>query len=715
LGLGGKLSLYAALLILLTTCTLALNLAQQLFEHERQAFSSLGLGLAHATGEQAEIGVFSGDAQELGRVVNNAAAIPGVAAVSILDPLGHVLVQHGAAAPAPQVLALLQERAQAQAVMLGDPGGYLKHAQRVEFAAPVLGGSGPTLPGEEPTATPAPLGYVLVSLDTGLLYGRLQRLVEASLRTVALLGVLGTAGMAWLARRAVRPLREVTQAARMVAEGNLDHQLDTDARDEANVLAQAFNQMTARLRESRDTLEQRVAERTDSLRAATAEAYRLAKHDALTGLPNRALLRERLERALETAQRRQTQVAVLFVDLDHFKTVNDSLGHECGDVVLRAVAQRLAAQVPEHGFAARLGGDEFVVVREDLLPTLAAMRTGELAQRLMDSIGSPIPVEEGQEVRMGASIGMALHPGDGQDVSALLRAADTAMYEAKRQGRMGFHFFTPAMDARVRERLHVETDLRRALKAGEFELWYQPQFNVAPQQLVGAEALVRWRHPERGLVSPALFIPVAEETGLIRELGAWVLDQAARDMRRWASAGAALPRVAVNVSAHQFNHADLVGTVERVLAEQGLPPQQLELELTESGIVQNPAHGLKVCEQLRAMGVQLSIDDFGTGYSSLSQLTKLPVQTLKIDRSFIAGLPDAYDDVVVVEAICAMAHKLRMQVLAEGVETEAQLQMVRDLGCDAAQGYFFSRPMPAPEFEAAWLVSEAVAVTSAPA
>ncbi|WP_157269833.1 putative bifunctional diguanylate cyclase/phosphodiesterase [Azohydromonas aeria] len=698
LGLAAKLGVCAALLILLTTVSLAISLAVRHQQRQSEAFREMGLGLAKTMAEQVQMGVFSGSADELERIAHGASAFPDVASVAVYDASGRFLARH-AKMPAERAAPVLPaNRPRAQPAMLGELDGLLPEVRQISFIAPVLMPAGPAMPGVESSPQEQePLGHVVVSMSTASLREQLVLFMETALGAAALMGLLGVAVMAMLARHVLQPLREVTVAAGQVAAGHLEHQVSVRSHDEAGVLARAFNAMTVQLREARDTLEQRVAERTRQLEEASAEAYRLAKHDALTGLPNRVLLRERLERGVDAAARRDSSVAVFFVDVDHFKAVNDSLGHDSGDLVLQAIAQRLTALIADDGFASRLGGDEFVVVHEALPRQQAAAMALALARRAIEAVCQPVALS-GQEVRMGASIGVALFPEHGQDAATLLRAADTAMYAAKTNGRMGVQLFHADIEAPVRERLHLETDLRRALIDDEFEVWYQPQWSIDGQRLVGAEALVRWRHPERGLVSPALFIPVAETSGLIREIGAWVLEQAVCDARAWNTDKASPLRVAVNVSACQLNRSDIVETVAKALAAYRLPPALLELELTESGIVEDPEHGLQVLLRLQALGVQLSIDDFGTGFSSLSYLTRLPVNALKIDRSFVAGLPDARNDLAVVQAICAMAHKLGLKVVAEGVETPQQLELLQHIGCDMAQGYLLGKPMPQAEF-----------------
>jgi diguanylate cyclase (GGDEF)-like protein len=426
---------------------------------------------------------------------------------------------------------------------------------------------------------------------------------------------------------------------------------------------------------------------------AEAHLNHLANHDALTGLPNRNLLNDRLLHAI--ARRRENMAAVLFLDLDRFKLINDSYGHDVGDELLRAVATRLTACLRDEDTVARLGGDEFVVLLEDLSGVdAAASIAGKLASRLAEPL-----VIGGRELPVSASIGIALYPRDGLDPQDLLKNADTAMYRAKEAGRGGFCFFAGEMNAHALRRLTLENELRRALDNNELEVFYQPQVMMSDGRLIGAEALVRWRHPLKGLVSPIDFIPVAEETGLIVALGEQVLRMACRQIADWQQRGLPPLTVAVNLSPRQFRQADLVEAIAAILAETGVDPACLELEITESAAMQNADSTIAALQRLRAMGVSLAIDDFGTGYSSLSYLKRFPIDKLKIDRSFILGIPEDGDDTAIVQAIAAMAGSLGLKLLAEGVENEAQRAFLAAQGCAAAQGYLFGRPLPVAEFE----------------
>jgi diguanylate cyclase (GGDEF)-like protein/PAS domain S-box-containing protein len=419
-----------------------------------------------------------------------------------------------------------------------------------------------------------------------------------------------------------------------------------------------------------------------------------AHHDALTGLPNRLLFRDRLEQALAAARRTGESVALLFVDLDRFKLINDTLGHDAGDLLLQAVAQRLVGCLREEDTVARMGGDEFVVIQKGVChPDDAAL----LATRMLTEINRPLSLA-GHEIVVSLSIGISLYPLDGGDTSALLKNADAAMYRAKEKGRNCYQYYANEMSGAGLERLELESDLCQALQRAELQVHYQPQVDLASGRIVGAEALVRWQHAARGMIPPAVFIPMAEDNGMIGHIGDWVLNTACADARAWQLAGLPPLRVAVNVSGRQIGNDHVVDKVAAALKNSGLAPQFLEVEVTESVVMQDAAQAISTLHALQDMGVALAIDDFGTGYSSLSYLKRFPINKLKIDKSFIDGLEDAPDDAAIAVAIIAMAHSLGHTVIAEGVETEAQVEFLRAHGCDEMQGYFFSCPVPVEQF-----------------
>lgn len=416
----------------------------------------------------------------------------------------------------------------------------------------------------------------------------------------------------------------------------------------------------------------------------------LANYDSLTGLPNRALFRDRLRRAIARAQRNKTKVALMFLDLDRFKTINDSLGHHAGDQLLRSVSRRLKQQGREGDTIARLGGDEFTVILEGIHDQEDATK---VAEKILELMQSPFRLD-GHEVVVTPSIGITIFPDDASDMRSLLKNADTAMYRSKEQGRNGFHFYTADMNAKAYESLLLENNLRHAMERNELRLFFQPQIDLHSQAIIGMEALLRWEHPEQGLLQPESFIPFAEETGLIIPLGKWVLRTACEQARQWSKSGFSV-RVAVNLSMYQFIEQDFVSHVTEALQATDLPPQLLELEITESFLAQNVDHAAETLRQLHGLGVHLSVDDFGTGYSSLSYLKQFPLNTLKIDRSFVSDISHDPDSTTIAEAIIALGKSLRLNVIAEGVETEEQVFFLRNHGCDLVQGFLFSHPMSA--------------------
>jgi diguanylate cyclase (GGDEF)-like protein/PAS domain S-box-containing protein len=420
---------------------------------------------------------------------------------------------------------------------------------------------------------------------------------------------------------------------------------------------------------------------------------RLAHYDTLTNLFNRAAFFERLNHALALARRHKRALAVLFIDLDRFKDVNDAFGHVSGDEVLKIMAQRLADSIRASDTAARLGGDEFIVLAEDVS---RESDVSEFAQRLLDALSEPFKLH-GQECRLGACVGIAMCPHDGDDSATLLKKADVAMYRAKESGRNGIAFFSEADNRSAEERIVMGAGIRRALDTDQLLLLYQPKLSVRTGTMTGVEALVRWQHPERGLLLPDAFIPLAEDSGLIRHIGRWVLHTACAQALAWQADGDGPIRVAVNLSARQFSDERLVIEIAHALAQTELPAHLLELEITEGMMMENPDRAAETLLEIKEMGVHVSIDDFGTGYSSLARLKKFPIESVKIDRSFIRDIAVDPDDAAIVSAVIAMAHGLRLKVIAEGVETQDQLRFLRERNCDEIQGFYFSRPVAARE------------------
>jgi diguanylate cyclase (GGDEF)-like protein len=429
-------------------------------------------------------------------------------------------------------------------------------------------------------------------------------------------------------------------------------------------------------------------------RVLAEQIAHLAEHDALTGLPNRLLLNDRLDLAISRANRESNQLAILFLDLDNFKHINDSLGHPAGDKLLKSAAKRLQDCVRAPDTVSRQGGDEFVLLLQDVEQIDDAAFTAERILKVMKAAHSI----DGHELYVTASIGISVYPDDGQDTATLLKHADTAMFQAKSAGRQNFRFFKPEMNVKAVERQSIEEDLRHALERRQLTLQYQPIIDLKSGAITGAEALLRWTHPDRGSVPPTTFIPVAEDSGLIVAIGAWVLREACMQAKAWEDAGLRPITMSVNVSALQFRSKNFLKSLNATLDETGLKPESLNVEVTESGIMERTHFGVPTLQALRERGVQVAIDDFGTGYSSLSYLRKLKVDALKIDQSFVRGITSTPEDTSIISAIISMGRSLKLRLIAEGVESAEDLGFLKAQGCDEAQGFFFSRPVIAAEF-----------------
>ncbi len=507
---------------------------------------------------------------------------------------------------------------------------------------------------------------------------------------ITLITILVTTACLFLALNhlIIRPIYKLRHISRQVGRGNWDVQSDVNSRDEIGDLATAFEEMASNLKNS------------------DKQVRFLAYHDSLTGLPNRAMFKEYLNHAIARARRYEEQLALLFLDIDHFKRVNDSLGHHIGDELLQVVAERLSKSLREGDFIAadldagkpnkllsRLGGDEFIV----LLPNLHhADDAGRVARRLLEVLSQAISVG-GHECYTSASIGITLYPEDGEHADDLIKNADVAMYYAKELGRNTFQYYRDSKNRHVFERLALEGKLRRAIDNNELCLYYQPLVVAETGEIVELEALLRWVDPEEGMIPPNVFIPVAEQTGLILPIGEWVLNEACRQNREWQKVGHPPVVVSVNVSNIQFARHKITSSMKKALARSGLDPSYLEIEITESAIMARPDEAVETLERVKSLGVSIALDDFGTGYSSLSYLRRFPIDTLKIDRSFIADIEKAEDDQQIVAAIVAMAHALKLRVVAEGVETPDQCRLVTSMGCDVIQGFLYSRPVPADQ------------------
>ena len=430
-------------------------------------------------------------------------------------------------------------------------------------------------------------------------------------------------------------------------------------------------------------------------KAAEERIHYLAYHDSLTGLPNRTLLIDRLEQAIRQAHRHNAMLGVIFIDLDNFKTVNDTLGHEFGDELLQGAAMRIRSALRSEDTVARLGGDEFIVLISDPKTT---QDVAYVAAKIIESMAVPFIIS-GHTFHITCSIGMSVYPRDGKDSGVLMRTADEALYQVKKEGRNHAAFHTPEMHAAALEYVRMENDLREALKGNQFLLHYQPQVDLQTGKIIGAEALVRWLHPQRGLVPPTKFIALAEEKGIILPLGTWILEEACRQTRAWQRDGVPVVPVSVNLSPLQCREVTLAHTVRRVLRETGLNPALLELEITESTLMAQTETLRARMIEIKNLGIRFSLDDFGTGYSSLSYLTRFPIDTLKIDRSFVRDMIDDPKDLAVVDTIVDLADNLQLRTVAEGVEKMEQITLLKLLGCHSIQGYYFSRPVPADDFQ----------------
>ena len=471
---------------------------------------------------------------------------------------------------------------------------------------------------------------------------------------------------------------------------------------------QLFSQ-AKELTEHREHLAELVGERTTQLAAANEllrdeinerkryekELEYQATHDGLTGLPNRNLLADRLQQAILIARRHQGQAAALFVDLDNFKYINDSMGHDFGDLMLKSVAERLITSVRSEDTVARHGGDEFVIVVSDLA---LADDASKIAGKILETVARSFTIRD-RDLAVTCSMGISIYPRDGEDALTLLKNADAAMYRAKEQGRNNFQYFTEALNIKMVERMNTERALRCALEHDEFLLFYQPKVDLISGAIVGMEALIRWQHPELGMVSPASFIPIAEETGLIELIGEWVLRTACMRNKAWQDAGLPKLPVAINLSVRQFKTDALPGIIRQTLRETGLEPRYLEFEITESLLMRDTERMTDLLRELKDIGVHLDMDDFGTGYSCLGYLRRFPFDKLKLDISFVRDITNSPDCAAIALSVIDMAHNLRMKVIAEGVETEGQMNFLRSHGCDEMQGHYFSRPLPAAELE----------------
>ncbi len=722
MGLLAKLNLLTISLIFLTAVTITVFYAAQRWRDDEAQLRARGAALATVMTELAEYSLYTSDKASLEQLLDGIGADPEVSFIGVLDRNRQPLVERrflptpSRALPPLAADTALPERGQLRTLEYDLDG-----QKYLEVIAPVASSGAPPREsledanGASKSAVPVtgPIGYIRLGLTFEVQRKQFREQMIGAIGVVSLLVVIAVLTTLLLTRRLVAPMRRLMRAARAVGSGRLDVYVPAGSSDELGLLTHTFNHMTQRLAESQSevasyqrTLEEKVAQRTRELEAATAQAYKLAQHDILTGLPNRSLLNQRLKQILAQAQRDGSYVACLFLDFDHFKRINDTLGHDAGDQLLQAIAQRLTSAVRESDTVARLGGDEFVVILPGLPAEPATFEVMTVLTRVREAFQAPFRLAD-QTPTLTCSVGVALYPVDAQDGVGLIKQADTAMYAAKDAGRNAYRFFTADMNARVQLRLQLETDMRRGLMDDEFFLVYQPQIEMQTGRACGVEALVRWRDPDRGIIAPADFIPVAEESGMIQALGARVLRDACRQVVQWHRQNMAL-RLSVNLSVQQLQHDSWLAVVEDALAKSGLAPRYLDLEITESVIITHPEKAVATLMKLKQMGVSITIDDFGTGYSSLSYLASLPLHGVKIDQRFVHGLEKNRNDETITQAIIALSHSLGLRCIAEGVETPAQFNFLRTHGCEEAQGFLIAHPLTEEELCSWWRIQESL-------
>jgi diguanylate cyclase (GGDEF)-like protein len=703
MGLLAKLNLLTIGLIFLTAVAITVFYASQRWRDDDQELRARGRALAAVAPELAEYALMKQDRTALERLLDGMGVHPDVAYMAVLDgDQRPVVVRRFAPTTARSMVpdfpkGVTPPRRGEVTTLEQD----IDDRRYLEFVAPVW----PAAPDA------APIGYVQLGLTYETQRRQFREQMLGAIAVVSLLVVIAVVASLMITRKLVAPMRRLMRAARAVGSGRLDVYVPAGSSDELGLLTHTFNHMTQRLAESQSevasyqrTLEEKVAQRTRELEIATAQAYKLAQHDILTGLPNRSLLNQRLKQILAQAQRDGTHVACLFLDFDHFKRINDTLGHDAGDQLLQAIAQRLTSAVRESDTVARLGGDEFVVILPGLPSDPAAFEVMTVLTRVREAFQAPFRLAD-QTPTLTCSIGVALYPNDARDGVGLIKQADTAMYAAKEAGRNVYRFYTADMNAKVQLRLQLETDMRRGLMDDEFFLVYQPQIEMQTGRACGVEALLRWRDPERGIIAPADFIPVAEESGMIQALGARVLRDACRQVMQWHRQNMPL-RLSVNLSVQQLQHDSWLSVVEDALSSSGLAARHLDLEITESVIITHPEKAVNTLMRMKQMGVSVTVDDFGTGYSSLSYLARLPIQGVKIDQRFVHGLDKNRNDEAITQAIIALSHSLGLRCIAEGVETPAQFDFLKAHGCEEAQGFLVAHPLSESELRSWWRIQE---------
>ena len=698
-GLSTKLNLLTIALIIATAAGIAVYLVRMELREARAKLESQGVAILSLLSEAGELPLAAGNKQQLLQILETLALNRDIAYAVATDRDRNEVVRRMFSIT--DIPAMPKYPASADSSRIQSTYVTVHGKKILELFAPVMVNRTPL------QARTETIGYIRLGMSPEQVDERANAYLTGALIVSSIVVLFGIAFTLLLTRRILAPVRKLIEAAEAVGRGDLRVRVPETKSAEFALLTETFNQMTARLASSQasveeyqHTLEEKVEQRTRELQTATARAFKLAQQDILTGLPNRVLLNQRLQQILALAKREHQQVAVLFLDFDHFKRINDTLGHDTGDQLLQQVAQRLSSTIRESDLVARLGGDEFVLVLTGLNMQQSAHELLQMVERVRGAFGTPFNVN-GQEMSLTVSIGVSMFPDDATDAPSLIKQADTAMYAAKEQGRNAYRFFTADMNARIQARLQLENNLRRALANQEFYLVYQPQIDMSTGLPVGAEALIRWRDPEHGEISPAEFIGVAEESGLIHPIGSWVLETACRQGREWAEQDMPL-RMSVNVSVRQLEQDTWLDVVKNALKVARLAPSYLDLEITESVIISNADKAVATLSRLKQMGVTLTMDDFGTGYSSLYYLTRLPLNNIKIDQKFIRGIDHDRNDEAITHAIIALSHGLGMRVIAEGVETPSQFQFLQKQGCEEAQGFYIGRPMTAPAFKVWW-------------
>ena len=683
ISLAAKFSLISIALILVTSVGISLFIVRLEHDSYYQELLNHGIALADTTSQNIELGIYTEDRQALQTVIQSLSKDADILYVAVLNSGGAVLAS-STFRPAFEIPEAPSARRNYSQISHRDVVSGKEGERYLEIWHPVIsstGGISDVLLSEGKHQEQKVIGSLRLGLTQEGLQKRISRLLASTTVFTVLLVVLGSLFSIYLSRRITQPVSRLKAAAEEIANGKFDTPIEIRTTDEIADLARAFDYMRGRVRDYNDQLQH------DAL------------HDALTGLPNRALFTDRLRHALILAKRRAGYFyGVLFIDLDGFKVINDSLGHTVGDQLLIAFSKKLQGCVRPTDTVARLGGDEFAVLLEDISGEGNAIY---VASRIKEELKKPFAVAK-NEVFVAGSMGIALSSSGYETPEQVIRDADTAMYQSKAHRRADVTIFEPAMHARAMERLLLETDLRRAIERREFVAYYQPILSVQGRHIVGYEALARWSHPERGLVPPGQFIPMAEETGMIVAIDRLILSQACAQMKAWLDRfrGNHLNFVSVNLAYKQILQPDLVEHVAQVLNETGLPPEHLKLEITENVLFENPESASTLLMRLRGLGVKLYIDDFGTGYSSLSYLHRLPINGLKIDRSFVKRIDDVGENQAIIRTIMTLARDLNIEAVAEGVETASQLAHLESLNCAYWQGFLFSKPVRSEEAQA---------------